>query len=55
MPVHGVFGEAQFAGDLLGAHVAINKAKAFALTLGEPIKADGGLARMDRPVVHPLI
>ncbi len=55
VPVNGVLGQAQFAGDLLGAHVAINKAQAFALTLCEPIKADGDLARMDRPVVHPLI
>jgi len=35
--------------------VAIYKAQAFALTLGEPIKADGGLARMDRPLFHLLI
>lgn len=33
----------------------IDKAQAFALTLGEPIKAGGDLARMDRPLVHPLI
>jgi hypothetical protein len=35
MPVDGVFGEAQLAGDLLGAHVTIDQQKAFALTLGE--------------------
>jgi hypothetical protein len=35
MPVDGVLGEAQLAGDLLGTHVAIDQQKAFALTLGE--------------------
>jgi hypothetical protein len=39
VPVDGVLGEAQFAGDLLGTEVTINKAKAFALTVREPIKA----------------
>jgi hypothetical protein len=49
MPVDGVLGEAQLAGDLLGAHMAIDEAKAFALTLGEAVKAfdlvgKGGIA-----------
>lgn len=39
MPVDGVLGEAQLAGDLLGAHVAIDESKALALTLGEAIQA----------------
>ena len=38
MPVDGVLGEAQLAGDLLGAHVAVDKAKALALTLGEAVE-----------------
>jgi len=49
MPVDGVLGEAQLAGDLLGAHVAIDEPKAFALTLGEAVEAfdlvgKGGIA-----------
>jgi len=55
MPVDGVLGEAQFAGDLLGAEVAIDKAKALALTLGEPIEAAGRLGQMARPLVHAPI
>lgn len=39
VPVDSVFGEAQFAGDLLGAHVTIDESKAFALTLGEAVEA----------------
>lgn len=39
VPVHGVLGQAQFAGNFLGAHVAVDESKAFALTLGEAIKA----------------
>jgi hypothetical protein len=39
MPVDGVLGQAKLTGDLLGAHVAIDESKAFALTLGEAIKA----------------
>lgn len=35
VPVDGVLGETQLAGDLLGAHVAIDQRQAFALTLGE--------------------
>jgi hypothetical protein len=35
MPVDGVFGEPQLAGDLLGAHMAIDESEALALTLGE--------------------
>lgn len=38
MPVDGVLGEAQLAGDLLGAHVAIDETKALALTLGEAVE-----------------
>lgn len=43
VPVDGVLGEAQRAGDLLGAHVAIDKTKAFALTLGEAVEPFDGL------------
>jgi hypothetical protein len=39
VPVDGVLGEAQLAGDLLGAHVAIDEAKALTLTLGEAVEA----------------
>jgi len=39
VPVDGVLGEAQLAGDLFGAHVAIDESKAFALTLGEAVEA----------------
>lgn len=39
VPVDGVLGEAQFTGDLLGAHVAIDEAKALTLTLGETVEA----------------
>jgi hypothetical protein len=39
VPVDGVLGETQLAGDLLGAHVAIDESKAFALTLGEAVEA----------------
>jgi hypothetical protein len=39
MPVDGVFGEPQFAGDLLGAHMAIDESEAFALTFGETFEA----------------
>lgn len=39
MPVDGVLGEAQFAGDLLGAHVPINQAQALTLTLGETVES----------------
>ena len=41
VPVDGVLGEAQFPGDLLRAHVPIDEAQAFALTLGEAIQALG--------------
>lgn len=47
VPVDGVLGEAQFAGDLLGAHVAVDQTKAFALTLGEAVEAHG-LVRQGR-------
>ena len=39
MPVDGVLGQAKLTGDFLGAHVAIDESEAFALTLGEAIKA----------------
>ena len=39
MPVDGVFREAQLAGDLLGAHVAIDESKTLPLTLGEAVEA----------------
>lgn len=39
VPVDGVLGQSKLAGDFLGAHVAIDESKAFALTLGEAIKA----------------
>lgn len=39
VPVDGVLGEAKLAGDLLGAHVAIDEAKAFALTFREAVEA----------------
>jgi hypothetical protein len=39
MPVDGVLGEAQLAGDLLGAHVTIDQTKALTLTLGEAVEA----------------
>lgn len=39
VPVDGVLGEAQLAGDLLGAHVTIDESKALALTLGEAFQA----------------
>lgn len=39
MPVDGVLGQSKLAGDFLGAHVAIDESEAFALTLGEAIKA----------------
>jgi hypothetical protein len=59
MPVDGVLGEAQLAGDLLGAQVTIDKTKAFALTLGESIEAAaqpaGRLGQMARPLVHGAI
>jgi hypothetical protein len=59
MPVDGVLGEAQLAGDLLGAQVTIDKTKAFALTLGEAIEAAaqpaGRLGQMARPLVHGAI
>jgi hypothetical protein len=35
MPVDSVLGEAKFAGDLLGAHMAIDESEALALTFGE--------------------
>jgi hypothetical protein len=38
MPVDGVLGEAQFTGDLLGAHVPIDQAQALTLTLGETVE-----------------
>ncbi|MDR6624163.1 hypothetical protein J2728_000458 [Caulobacter segnis] len=38
MPVDGVLGEAQFAGDFLGAHVPIDQAQALTLTLGETVE-----------------
>lgn len=39
VPVDGVLGEAQLAGDLLGAHVAIDETKALTLTFGEAVEA----------------
>ena len=39
MPVDGVLGEAQLAGDLLGAHVTVDETKALTLTLGETVEA----------------
>jgi hypothetical protein len=39
MPVDGVLGEAQLAGDLLGAHMAIDESEALPLTLGEAVEA----------------
>lgn len=39
VPVDGVLGQAKLTGDFLGAHVAIDESEAFALTLGEAIKA----------------
>jgi hypothetical protein len=55
MPVDGVLGEAQLAGDLLGAEVTIDKAQAFALTLGQTIEPVGRLSQMARPFVHAPI
>ena len=55
MPVDGVLGEAQFAGDLLRAQVAIDKAQTLALTVRESIKAAGRLGHGTRPLVHALI
>lgn len=37
MPVDGVLGEAELAGDFLGAHVAIDESETLALTLGETL------------------
>lgn len=39
VPVDGVLGQPELAGDFLGAHVAIDESEAFALTLCEAIKA----------------
>jgi hypothetical protein len=39
MPIDGVLGEAQLAGDLLGAHVAVDESKTLPLTLGEAVEA----------------
>ncbi len=55
MPIDGVFGQAQFAGDFLGAEMTIDKPKAFPLTICESIEAAGRLGQMARPFVHVLI
>jgi hypothetical protein len=39
MPIDGVLREAQLAGDLLGAHMAIDESKTLPLTLGEAVEA----------------
>lgn len=52
MPVDGVLGEAQLAGDLLGAHVAIDEPKALALTLGEATQALGLVRQGVRALIH---
>lgn len=54
MPVDGVLGEAQFAGDLLGAHMAIDEPKAFALTLGEAFQTLGLVRQGIGALIHRL-
>jgi len=54
MPVDSVLGEAQFAGDLLGAHVAIDQTKAFALTLGEALQTVGLIRQGVGALLHRL-
>jgi hypothetical protein len=39
MPIDGVLGETQLAGDLLGAHMAVDESKTLPLTLGEAVEA----------------
>jgi hypothetical protein len=52
VPVDGVLGEAQLAGDLLGAHVAIDQPQAFALTLGEAVEPFDGIRECGVALVH---
>ena len=52
VPVDGVLGEAQFAGDLLGAHVTIDETKAFALMLGEAFQAVGLVRQGVSALIH---
>jgi len=52
MPVDGVLGEAQLAGDLLGAHVAIDQPQALALTLCEAVEIGDLIGQGGVDLVH---
>jgi len=53
VPVDGVLGEAQLAGDLLGAHVAIDESETLTLTLGETFQALDLVRQGVSALIHP--